>query len=93
MFLPSDTVVRNAPPLSAAVDDHVVMLDPARGEYFGLDPVGSRIWELLAEPRPVDDLCATLVAEFDVDDATCRSEVLAFLDGLAAVELVVAAGP
>jgi hypothetical protein len=83
-----EKVVRNPAPLAAGVGDELVMLDPERGEYYGLDAVSTRIWELIAEPRTVGDLCTTLTSEFEVDDETCRNEVIAFLEQLAEVDLV-----
>jgi hypothetical protein len=88
MVSDTSTVVRSSEPLTAAVDGEIVMLSPAQGAYYGLNGVGSRIWELLARPSTVDGVCATLTAEFDVDDAACRTAVLAFLDDLRQAGLV-----
>lgn len=64
------------------------MLDPDRSRYFGLDPIGRRIWELLERPRPVDAICGTLQEEFDVAAETCRADVLALLGELQDAELL-----
>ncbi|GIJ46755.1 hypothetical protein Val02_36410 [Virgisporangium aliadipatigenens] len=82
------TIVRADAPLTADVGDELVMLSPEHGEYFGLNAVGTRIWELIAEPRALSELCARLADEFEVDDETCRAEVLEFLRQLAEVDLV-----
>ena len=65
--------------LAARVGDELVMMSAAKGNYIGLSEVGARIWELLETPRTIESLCEALVAEYDVDAATCRSEVDAFL--------------
>ena len=52
--------------LARIVGDETVMLDLANGTYFGLDPVGTRIWALLGEGRTLADICAVMVEEFDV---------------------------
>jgi hypothetical protein len=84
-----DAVVTRRPePLTAAVDEDLVMLDPSRSLYFGLNSVGHRIWELLERPQPVNALCAALESQFDVSAQTCRIDVLAFLERLADAELV-----
>lgn len=85
---PSTVLVRNGDPLTAAVGDEVVMLDAAQGCYFGLDRGGTAIWELLATPRSVADLCDRLVERFDVAPEACRSEVLFFLHELREAGLV-----
>ena len=73
---------RNGDWLAAKVGDELVMMSAAKGNYIGLSPVGARIWELIDQPRSVDSVCETLVAEYDVDPATCRAEVDAFLTSL-----------
>lgn len=65
--------------MSAAVGDELLMMDTAQGKYFNLNSVGSRIWELLAAPTTVEALVGTLVAEYEVDDATARQETQRFL--------------
>jgi hypothetical protein len=48
------------------VGDELVLLDYARGMYYGLDPIGARIWELLlAEERDVDEVVDVLTGEYD----------------------------
>jgi Coenzyme PQQ synthesis protein D (PqqD) len=72
-------VVRRSEPLTAEVDGETVMFHPDAGSYFALGTVGTRVWDLIAEPRSVGDVCATLRAEFDVDEEACREQVLAFV--------------
>jgi hypothetical protein len=85
---PETVVVRSAEPLTARVDDEVVMLDTRQGCYFGLDRTGSAIWDLLDAPRSVDDLCRALVERYEVPPETCRAEVVSFLTELADAGLV-----
>ena len=65
--------------LSAKVGDEIMMMSAARGNYLGVNAVGARIWELIETPSDIDTVCATLVGEFEVDPATCRSEVERFV--------------
>lgn len=58
------------------------MLSPRAQAYFGLGTVGSEIWNAIEKPRRVDELCAVLQQEFEVDADTCRREVLDFLNDL-----------
>ena len=84
-----DTVVTRRPdPLTAPIDGELAMLDVASSSYYGLDAIGSRIWELIEQPVSVADLCGTLEGEFDVEPETCRTDVLAFLDQLREAGLV-----
>ena len=84
----STVVVRSGDPLTAVVDEELVMLDARTSAYFGLDGIGTRIWELLEEPRAVDDVCSVLVEEYEVDLERCRAEVINFIGELADAQLV-----
>jgi len=78
----SDVVRRDAKMMSADVHDETVLLDVDSGACFGFDRVGSRIWALIEQPQRVEALCAALLDEFDIDEPTCRAEVLGFLENL-----------
>jgi Coenzyme PQQ synthesis protein D (PqqD) len=65
--------------LSATIGEEIVMMSAKSGEYIGLNSVGSRIWELIEQPRDFGDLCARLEAEFDIAPADCIREVEGFL--------------
>jgi hypothetical protein len=78
--------------LSAKVGEELVMMSAEQGHYIGLSEVGARIWELIAEPMELDELCGQLEREFVVAPETCRAEVRAFLGELAAQQAA-ALGP
>jgi hypothetical protein len=59
-----------------------VILDLATGTYFGLDPVGTRIWHLLAEHGGLEPVVAALLAEYDVPEGELRRDLAALLDEL-----------
>ncbi len=68
--------------LTSHIDDEVVMMSSERGMYYNLNPIGSRIWELLDTPQTIDSLCAQLMDEYEVDEAICRQETEEFLQSL-----------
>ena len=43
-----------------------VLLDLDGELYFGLDEVGTRVWTLIEEPRPLGEIHAVLLAEYAV---------------------------
>jgi hypothetical protein len=63
-------------------DDETVMLDVDQGRYFGVSEIGNVIWGIIAQPTSVDDLVAVLLERYEIDEQTCRREVMAFLDEL-----------
>lgn len=75
----STRIVRNDAMPSGAVDGETVAMDLDRGAVFGLDEVGSAIWELSAEPVSVGAITDALTERFDVDRARCLEDVTAFV--------------
>ena len=78
----TDIYVRNGDQVTAKVDDEVVMMSMQQGEYYGLDSIGSRIWELFAKPNSVENIIETLMQEYDVDRKTCEKDVQEFIQKL-----------
>jgi hypothetical protein len=77
------TICRNDEILHAPVGaDEAVMMSVTAGNYYGVNAVGTRIWELLETPKTVAQLCAQIGKEFDVDAPTCEAEVLKFVADL-----------
>ena len=82
------SLVRSDEPFTAVVDGEIVMFSPGQGAYFGLDAVGTRVWELLEEPRTIDDVCTILIEEFEVDAKTCHDDLIALVEQLRDAKLV-----
>jgi len=80
--------IRCSDTLTADVGGEIVALNVDRGQCYGLNEVASRVWDLLAQPRSLDDLCAALAEDYDVDAATCAQEVGKLIAGLQAEGLV-----
>ena len=75
--------------VSGNMDGEVVMLSLQRGEYFGLDKIGSRIWELIEHTVKVDEVRIILMDEYEVDEETCLKDLIEFLDDLQNKGLVI----
>jgi len=85
---PRTIVQRNTQIVASEMGDEVVMVSLARDNYYALDEIGARIWARLEQPLAVDDLCAALRQEFEVDEATCLRDVTALLEKLVTEKLV-----
>ena len=68
--------------MSRLVDDETVLLDLESGMYFGLDGVGKRIWESVADGKSLGDIAAIITAEYDVDESQALADVIAFASDL-----------
>ena len=71
--------VRNSKTISGRLLDEMVMMDIEKGKYFSLNPVATRIWDLLEKPMGIDELCTLLRAEYEVEDEQCLTEVTGHL--------------
>jgi len=74
--------------MSAPLDRDIVILNPARDNYVGLDEVGRRVWTLLDAPCGVNDICRQVAQEFQGDPKRIAQDILIFLNELAAEGLV-----
>ncbi len=68
--------------IDSAVGDETVLLHLKTGTYYGLDPVGTRVWALLKEGRSPADICGTIKDEFDASPEVIEQDVARFLQGL-----------
>jgi len=80
--------LRNSRAISGRLDDELVMMDIEQGKYFALNPVATRIWELLEKPLTVGELCLQLRQEYDVEEEQCLAETMACIDDMARFGLV-----
>ena len=62
----SDNVIIPAEVMARQVGDETVILDLRSGTYFGLDPVGARIWQHLSDGTTLRDLCDLMLEEYEV---------------------------
>ena len=79
-----DSIVVAAPDqVWTPLADEVVILAMTDGIYYGLDPVGARIWRLVEQPIALRQVVDSLVAEYDVEADRCAADVLALAGNLA----------
>jgi PqqD family protein of HPr-rel-A system len=70
------------------VDGDIVLLHLGSGRYHGLEEVGARIWNLLADRPTTAQIVARLADEYDVDPAVLDRDVSAFIESLRAGGLI-----
>ena len=76
--------------MSRVVGDETVILDLETGTYFGLDPVGARMWALMSQGKSLSDVVETLLTEFDVTRETVRQDLIQLVATLKEHKLLVA---
>jgi hypothetical protein len=70
------------------LEGEAVILHLGTATYFGLDEVGTRVWQLLAEGLAVQEVCRALSDEFDAPPEQIRQDVSALVDELLQKDLV-----
>lgn len=74
---------------SAEVDGEMVILDLEDGLYYGLNPVGARIWDEIQEPTSVKNLTSTVAEKYDVEYDRCLDDVMDLLGDMNENDLIV----
>lgn len=71
------------------LDGEAVILQLDAGMYFGLDPVATRLWQLIAQHGHLRPVLAAALDEFDVEPRTLERDLLELVGRLAERRLVV----
>ena len=82
-------IKKNQVILSNQIDNETVMMDIEKGEYYGINQVGTRIWSLLEHPHTIEQLCETLLEEFEVTEEECFQDVREFVARLAEKKMII----
>lgn len=57
------------------LDGEAVLLNLQSGIYFGLDTIGTHVWQAIDRQAPLQAIVAALVAAYDVDRETAERDV------------------
>jgi len=83
MAVALDRRVRISPEvLHQRVGDETVVLDLVGEQYYGLNAVGSRIWDLLAEDHTLAQIAEVIAQEFDAPAAQVQEDLRALITQL-----------
>ena len=72
----SDTV------FAQEVDGEMVLLDMNSENYFGLDEVGTAIWQAMQEKKRLKEVYDTLLEQYAVEPEVLKKELLEFTQEL-----------
>ena len=64
-----------------ATDDWL-LFNVSDGNYYSLNDIGGRVWELCDGTRTVSQLVAALAAEYDATTEVLEKDVVELLEGL-----------
>ena len=70
--------------VSRDLEGEAIILNLASGTYFGLDPVGSRIWSLVQDNGSLRRIFEVLQQEYDVTPGRLEIDILRLVEVLCA---------
>ncbi len=69
-------------------DGELVILDLAKGDYFGIDEIGARLWRGLERGQSCAEIADELIADYETDRARLLADLLALANELLTKGLV-----
>jgi len=74
--------------VSCDLAGEAVILNVSSGEYFGLNELGARIWNLIQEPRTVGELFEIVLGEYEVTPDQLERDLSSLFEEMATKELI-----
>jgi hypothetical protein len=84
----NNTVTVSPDAVARQVGGETVILHLGSGTYFGLDPVGARIWQLLEAGKGSDEICDALLDEYEVSREQFEADITDLIKDLWAADLL-----
>ncbi|RBP49934.1 PqqD family protein [Arenicella xantha] len=73
---------RNNDLIHANMGEETVLMSLSNGEYYGINDVGSTIWNLLENSLSVQQLIIQLTDIYGISEEQCNREIGGFLDDM-----------
>ncbi len=81
IVIPPDTLVN-------VIGEEAVLLNLKSEQYFGLDPMGTRMWQVLTASDSIQSAFDALLGEYEVTEEILRQDLTDLLEKLLAHGLV-----
>lgn len=66
--------------VSCPLGEESAILNLKNSVYYGLNPVGASIWNLLQRPRTVRQIRDAILEEYEVEPQRCESDLMELLE-------------
>ena len=84
----NSTIKKSDSFIASDIDGQAVMMSIENSKYFGMDEVGTSIWNLLDKNPSFEELISDLIAEYEIDKETCENDTRVFLERLLQYKLI-----
>lgn len=88
MIATNAVLVQTADIPSTEIDNEVVLMSADTGKYYSFAGTARSIWKVLEKPTTLTELCDSLMAQYDVDEQSCRRDVTFFVTQLKDQQLI-----
>src|SRR5215469_7146272 len=93
MQIMDDRFIRNQDVVSRQIDGELIIVPVRRGagdmnSLYTLNPVGSVLWEFMAQEHSLSEMVQRVCEEFDVTAAQAKADIEGFLESLLQEHLV-----
>lgn len=88
MILLSSLVVAAENQASSNIDQETIVLNFQSGGYYGLNEVCTSIWNLIQEPKKVEEIRDAILEEYEVESEQCSQDLLRLLQELSIAGLI-----
>jgi len=75
----NDRIIPRQDMIESKIDGDLVMMNLELEHYFGLNSVGTAIWEMLPKQPTFNSLIEQLMLKFEIDHDTCVKETSDFI--------------
>lgn len=88
MYPPTAVVSAIKDQISADLSGETVLLNLKSGLYYGLNEVGTTLWNLVQQPRRIQEIRDFLIERYAISPEQCDEDLKVWLDQLTAEGLV-----
>jgi hypothetical protein len=82
------TVMVTSEQVSCPLGDESAILNIKNSVYYGVNPVGANVWNLLKEAKTVSEIRDAILDEYDVDQVRCEKDLFALLEEMRSEGLI-----
>ena len=84
----SSKIVVSKDVVSCDLGGETAMLEMKEGVYYGLNEIGTVIWELIQKPITIQEVVDKILEEYEVDEETCYGDVVELLEQMLENKLI-----
>jgi Coenzyme PQQ synthesis protein D (PqqD) len=82
------TVMVTSQQVSCPLGDESAILNMKNSVYYGVNPVGATVWNLLKEAKTVGQIRDAILDEYEVDEVRCEKDLFALLEEMRSEGLI-----